>query len=149
MMSETPLKYRPVSDLQRFVDAQAHIFETALAELHKGQKRTHWMWYIFPQIQGLGMSPTSVRYAIADADEAVAYWEHAVLGQRLQQSTECVLEGGRGSISDVFGNPDDLKFRSSMTLFAQCVPSCDVFQRALDRFFEGQPDQRTINILEE
>jgi len=134
-------------DLERFVEAQQGIYETALAELRAGAKKTHWMWFIFPQIQGLGHSVTAQYYALSDIDEADAYLRHPLLGRRLLECTDAVnaLEGL--SALEIFGRPDNLKFHSSMTLFALAAPTVGAFQRALDRYFDGVKDGRTMEIL--
>ncbi len=140
--------------LDRFLQAQTSTYAQAHAELTLGQKRSHWMWFIFPQIQGLGSSPTAQRYAIADLAEAVAFLEHPILGSRLRESTALVLTHPESSVDRIFGFPDDLKFHSSITLFAQAAasrnpnePEDDVFARALDVFFAGRPDAATLRIL--
>lgn len=134
-------------DLCRFVEAQADSLATALAELRAGRKRSHWIWYVFPQIAGLGSSPMARRYAIASLDEARAYLAHPVLGPRLRECTQAALAGATGSAHDLFGSPDDLKFRSSMTLFAAAAPGDPLFERALDRFYDGGRDERTLATL--
>jgi len=134
--------------LQRFIDAQKQDYATALNELKNGRKRSHWMWYIFPQIQGLGFSSTSQHYAINDLQEATAYLKHPILGQRLVEISKVLLQLDSTDANEVFGNPDDLKLKSSMTLFA-AVPDADaVFQQVLDKFFRGNRDQKTVNILD-
>jgi uncharacterized protein (DUF1810 family) len=134
-------------DLQRFVDAQRDVYATALAELRAGHKRTHWMWFIFPQIEGLGGSEMARRYAIRSADEAAAYLAHPVLGPRLRECTSAVAMHGERDIGDIFGHPDDLKFHSCMTLFADIAPDESLFQACLDRFFDGAPDTATLGRL--
>jgi uncharacterized protein (DUF1810 family) len=134
-------------DLQRFVDAQRVVYPTALAELRAGHKRTHWMWFIFPQMEGLGGSEMARRYAIRSADEAAAYLAHPVLGPRLRECASAVAMHGERAIGDIFGHPDDLKFHSCMTLFADIAPDEAVFQACLDRFFDGAPDTATIGRL--
>jgi uncharacterized protein (DUF1810 family) len=134
-------------DLRRFVDAQAPIFEQALAELHDGRKRSHWMWYVFPQFQGLGESPMAQKYAINSLPEAVAYLQHPVLGPRLREATRAVNEVEGRSIETIFGYPDYLKFRSSMTLFSQAAPGDTEFTTALAKYFGGEPDVRTLALL--
>ena len=133
--------------LQRFVDAQAPVYATALAELRAGAKRTHWMWFVFPQIAGLGFSPTAQHYAVASLDEARAYLDHPVLGPRLRDATAAANAINGRSAQDIFGSPDDLKFRSSVTLFREAAPEEAVFPAALDRYFAGQPDPRTLELL--
>lgn len=127
-------------NLQRFVEAQQPYYEQALAELHSGQKRTHWMWFIFPQLQGLGRSAMAQRYGISGRDEASAYLHHPILGPRLQACTEAMLEHRNRSARQILGSPDDLKFHSSMTLFAQVAPDPALFEQALHVFFNGRMD---------
>jgi uncharacterized protein (DUF1810 family) len=134
-------------NLLRFVDAQAPVFEQVLAELRTGRKRTHWMWFIFPQIAGLGSSPMAQRYAISGRNEAEAYLQHSILGPRLTQCTLLVNEVANRTMDDIFGYPDDLKFRSSITLFAAVAPGEAVFRAALDKYFAGQPDSATLALL--
>jgi uncharacterized protein (DUF1810 family) len=134
-------------DLQRFVDAQEGVYATALAELRDGYKRSHWMWFVFPQIEGLGRSETARRYAILSTDEAAAYLAHPVLGKRLRECAAAVAVHEGRSANAIFGHPDDLKFHSSMTLFADVAPHEAVFQDCLDRFFDGMPDAATIERL--
>jgi uncharacterized protein (DUF1810 family) len=141
--------------LQRFVDAQGACFAQVRSELAAGQKRSHWMWFVFPQIGGLGSSPMAQRFAIAGLDEAEAYLTHPVLGPRLRECTALVNAVDGRSISDIFGYPDDLKFHSSVTLFAQSVargpspdrPDNQVFADALARYFGGVPDRATLDRL--
>ena len=133
-------------DLQRFLRAQEPIYATALAELRGGQKRSHWMWFIFPQIEGLGQSPTSKYYAIKSLAEAQAYLQHPLLGPRLQECAEAVLAIEGRSAAEIFGFPDDLKLRSSMTLFAALAGPDSVFARVLERFYDGRPDEQTLRI---
>jgi uncharacterized protein (DUF1810 family) len=128
-------------NLQRFLDAQAPVFDQVLAELCEGRKRTHWMWFIFPQIAGLGSSPTAQRYAISGRAEVEAYLAHPILGPRLTQSTQLVNDVVSRTIDEIFGYPDDLKFRSSVTLFAGVAPREEVFQTALKKYFNGEPDR--------
>ena len=135
-------------DLHRFVEAQQSIYDRALAELRAGRKRTHWMWFIFPQIVGLGHSETAEYYAIKSASEARAYLAHPILGPRLTQCAESLLAVNGWSASEIFGFPDDLKLRSSMTLFALFVAAGSVFARVLDRYYDGKPDPRTLQLLE-
>jgi uncharacterized protein (DUF1810 family) len=129
-------------ELQRFVDAQAPVCAEAMSELRNGRKRTHWMWFVFPQIAGLGHSAMAHRYAIASRDEAVAYLEHPTLGSRLRECTRTVRGIPRCSIDEILGSPDDLKFRSSMTLFAAASGE-PVFRNALDKFCAGESDPAT------
>jgi len=134
-------------NLQRFVDAQQGIYEQALAELRAGRKRSHWMWFIFPQVQGLGSSETARRYAIRNSDEAAAYLAHPVLGPRLRACTAAVAAFDDRGADEIFDYPDNLKFHSAMTLFADVAPDEAVFQTCLDQFFDGQPDQATLDRL--
>ena len=135
-------------DLARFVDAQAPVLGAVMAELAAGRKRSHWMWFVFPQIEGLGFSAMAQRYAIGSLEEARAYLAHPVLGERLRRCTDLVLAvEGRG-ITAILGSPDDLKFRSSMTLFGRAAPGEERFQAALDRCFAGEPDAATLARLE-
>lgn len=131
-------------DLQRFVDAQRTTFAQARAELLGGRKESHWMWFIFPQLEGLGRSETAQYYAIRSLDEARAYLEHPILGPRLVECTEIVNRIEGKSAYDIFGTPDDLKFRSSMTLFAQVALNQPVFEQALAKYFDSVPDPLTI-----
>jgi len=133
--------------LKRFVDAQNPVYEQVLVELHNGQKEGHWMWFIFPQLRGLGHSHMATAFGIASRQEAEAYLEHAVLGPRLRECTQLVnLIEGR-SINQIFGHPDDLKFRSSMTLFASVALDNQVFKTALQKYFSGQLDPLTLKRL--
>jgi uncharacterized protein (DUF1810 family) len=133
--------------LQRFVDAQNSIFDQVCSELRQGQKRGHWIWFIFPQIQGLGHSQMANTYAISSREEAAAYLKHPILGPRLRECTRLVnLIEGR-SVEQIFGYPDDLKFRSSMTLFAQVTAENGVFTDALKKYFGGEGDPLTIERL--
>ncbi len=136
-------------NLSRFVSAQARIYDDVLAELRSGQKRTHWMWFIFPQIEGLGYSATSMHYAIKSEAEARQYLKHSVLGRRLLECAETVLNVEGRSASDIFGYPDDLKLRSSMTLFAYVTDPGSVFARVLDKYFQGKRDAMTLDLLEQ
>src|SRR5690606_1801550 len=134
-------------DLQRFVDAQRTVYEHARAELLAGRKTTHWMWFIFPQIEGLGRSPTARRYAIRSLDEARAYLAHPILGPRLVECTQIVNRIEGKSAREIFGSPDDLKFRSSLTLFARAAPDEPVFEQALAKYFDSEPDPLTVERL--
>ena len=135
-------------DLTRFVDAQAGVYDRALEELRRGRKESHWMWFIFPQLAGLGVSAMSERYAIRGRDEARAYLAHAILGPRLTECTDALLALDGRSASQIFGSPDDVKLRSSATLFAQVSSAGSVFHRVLDLYFGGSPDGRTLALLE-
>ena len=134
-------------NLQRFVEAQDSVIDDVLAELRAGQKRTHWMWFIFPQIRGLGHSPIAQEFAISSLQEAQAYLQHPVLGGRLRGCTQLVNAIEGRSISQIFGSPDDVKFRSSMTLFAQATSDNRIFQNALTKYFNGEPDPATLGRL--
>ena len=134
-------------DLDRFVRAQAPDYERALSELRAGKKKSHWMWYIFPQIEGLGQSPMSVRYSIKSAAEARAYLDHPVLGPRLRECAAVVRDIVGRSALEVFGSPDDLKLRSCATLFA-AVSDDDAFEQVLRKYFDGQPDKETLRRLD-
>lgn len=135
-------------DLERFVQAQAAVMPQVLQELRAGRKRTHWMWFVFPQLRALGQSPTAKRYGIASLGEARAYMSHPVLGPRLIQCTELVRTIEEQTLHDIFGSPDDMKFCSSMTLFARASPATAVFAEALQQLCAGNPDPRTEALLE-
>ena len=137
-------------ELKRFVEAQDQggTYEAAVAELRGGRKRSHWMWFVFPQIAGLGQSPTSRRYAIRSLDEARAYLAHPVLGPRLIQCAEILSELEGASAAEISGGIDAMKLRSSMTLFARADPATAVFQRVLEAYFAGEPDEATERMLE-
>jgi len=128
--------------LQRFLDAQDSVYAGVLEELAAGAKRTHWMWFIFPQLKGLGRSAVARHYGIDSIDEAGAYWRHPVLGLRLKECTELLLRAPAQSAHEIFGSPDDLKLRSCMTLFAEVAEEEPVFNQVLERFFDGKPDAR-------
>ncbi|MFC5512904.1 DUF1810 domain-containing protein [Massilia jejuensis] len=131
-------------DLDRFVSAQDSVYSDVLAELRTGKKRGHWMWFVFPQIAGLGQSEMARKYAIASADEAAAYLAHPVLGSRLRECARLVATHRDMDIGDILDDPDDRKFHSSMTLFNDVAPDEAVFQTCLDQFFEGRPDAATL-----
>ena len=133
-------------DLQRFVTAQTPVFDTAVAELRAGQKRTHWMWFVFPQLRGLGRSPTAIFYGVASMAEAQAYLAHEILGPRLDLCTRAVLEVRDRTLHQIFGSPDDMKFRSSMTLFG-AVSEHPIFAQALTAYCGGEKDQATLDML--
>jgi uncharacterized protein (DUF1810 family) len=135
-------------DLERFVQAQEPTYETALAEIRRGRKRSHWMWYVFPQIAGLGHSEMSQRYAISGAAEARAYLAHPMLGARLIECVEAVLKVEKRSAHEIFGSPDDRKLYSCATLFANVTPPGSVFERLLEKHFDGERDARTLELLE-
>jgi uncharacterized protein (DUF1810 family) len=134
-------------DLERFVRAQEHDYPSALRELRSGQKRSHWMWYIFPQYRGLGFSATSRRYAIGSVGEAQAFLRHPVLGPRLRECANAVLAIANRSATEIFGSPDDLKLHSSATLFAHLSPPESEFERLLQRYWNGVPDRATLELL--
>ena len=134
-------------NLQRFVDAQQGIYAQARSEIRRGQKTSHWMWFIFPQSRGLGQSPMAVRYAIASLSEAEAYLQHPLLGQRLRECCELLLTTEGKSISEIMGCPDDLKLKSSMTLFSRSIPDNQVFLAILEKYFSGEPDDLTLKLL--
>jgi uncharacterized protein (DUF1810 family) len=135
-------------NLQRFVEAQAGVWGQVCSELHAGQKRSHWMWFVFPQIRGLGSSEMAVRYGISGAEEARAYLDHPVLGPRLRDCAGLVVGLEGRSLEEIFGYPDNLKFHSSMTLFAEVEgPSERVFHKALKKYFGGKTDQATLDRL--
>jgi uncharacterized protein (DUF1810 family) len=134
-------------DLDRFVKAQAPLLPQVLRELRAGEKCSHWMWFIFPQVAGLGHSPMSRRYAIRSLDEAEAYMAHALLGPRLIECTDLVNAVEGRSAHAIFGSPDDMKFQSSMTLFAVAAPNEPTFRLALERYFGGAEDRRTTDLL--
>jgi uncharacterized protein (DUF1810 family) len=133
-------------DLQRFVDAQAPVYQRVLAELRQGQKQSHWMWFVFPQLAGLGHSPMARRFALASGEEAAAYLDHAVLGARLRECAALVNAVEGKIIHEILGSPDDLKFCSSMTLFAAVSPDPE-FATALAKFCGGAPDPKTLQLL--
>jgi uncharacterized protein (DUF1810 family) len=134
-------------NLQRFVDAQNAVYEQVRRELRSGQKESHWMWFIFPQLRGLGHSEMASLYGISGRDEAKVYWEHPVLGPRLRECTELVNRVEGRSIGEIFGYPDDLKFRSSMTLFALSLSENQIFRDALEKYFGGEMDRVTAERL--
>lgn len=133
-------------DLKRFVDAQAPVYPYVLSELRQGKKQSHWMWFIFPQLAGLGHSAMAQRYALRSRDEALAYLGHAILGPRLRECTALVNAAEGRTIREILGSPDDLKFRSSMTLFA-AVSSEPEFAAAIEKFYGGTPDPKTVELL--
>ncbi len=135
-------------DLARFVSAQDGVHDRALEELRAGAKRSHWMWFVFPQIDGLGSSPMARRYAIRSPAEARAYLAHPLLGPRLHEAVEAALASGVKDPVRLFGRPDDMKLRSSLTLFRETAPDPAPFDAALARFFGGEPDPRTLELLQ-
>ena len=134
------------ADLSRFLKAQEQDYEQALREIRSGRKRSHWMWYIFPQIQGLGFSPTAQYYAIRDLQEARDYLAHPVLSTRLKEISSALLDLNGLSASEIFGYPDDLKLRSSMTLFRMADLNEPVFLEVLEKYYDGKPDARTVEL---
>ena len=136
-------------DLQRFLDAQQDVYPQALREIRGGRKSSHWMWFVFPQLRGLGTSETSLRFGIGGPDEARAYLAHPTLGARLVEMAEAVLASGAPSARGLFGFPDDLKLQSCATLFAAVSPAGSVFDRLLARYFDGQRDLRTLQRLDD
>ena len=134
------------ADLSRFLKAQEYDYEQALREIRGGRKRSHWMWYIFPQIQGLGFSSTAQYYAIRDLQEAKDYLAHPVLGARLKEISSALLDLEGLSASEIFGYPDDLKLRSSMTLFRLADLNEPVFLEVLEKYYNGEPDSRTVDL---
>ncbi len=136
-----------VYNLHRFFDAQERTYGTILNELRAGRKSSHWIWFIFPQIACLGRSGTAQQFAIASLDEAKAYLQHPVLGPRLRECTQLVLDVEGRSAEEIFGSPDYLKFRSCMTLFLTAAPDNALFKSALLKYFHGQPDQLTLDLL--
>jgi uncharacterized protein (DUF1810 family) len=145
---ESPDRGSDPFNLSRFLEAQNGVYERALGELRRGRKTSHWMWFIFPQIAGLGYSSTARHYAIKNMDEARAYLQHPVLGARLVECCETILKIRGNSASNILGYPDDLKLRSCVTLFSLAKNGDDVFSRVLGQYFDGEPDQRTIEILQ-
>jgi uncharacterized protein (DUF1810 family) len=134
-------------DLQRFADAQDRVYDAAVGELRSGQKRSHWIWFVFPQLRGLGHSPTAQHYGIASLDEARAYLMHEVLGPRLRECARLVADIEGRSANDIFGWPDNLKVRSSMTLFARATDNDAEFRAVLDKFYNGEEDAATVELL--
>lgn len=135
-------------DLQRFVDAQARVYHTVLDELRGGRKRSHWIWFIFPQLSGLGSSPMAAHYAISSLDEARAYLRHEILGPRLLECTRLVNQITGRTIAEIFGTPDDLKVRSSMTLFARATDDNRDFVTLLEKYYDSEEDPVTVTQLE-
>lgn len=135
-------------NLARFLQAQEPIYSQALAELKRGRKSSHWMWFIFPQVEGLGLSPTSIKYAVKGIEEAEAYLEHSTLSARLEECCKAVLAVQGRTAHEIFGSPDDMKLRSSMTLFAAVSPEGSIFERVLAKFFDGERDEKTLELLD-
>jgi len=135
-------------ELERFVRAQAANYREALGEIRAGAKESHWMWYVFPQLDGLGSSPTAKRYALKSPAEAEAYLAHPLLGPRLRECCEAALSVAGRTAQEIFGSPDDLKLHSSATLFAAVAPDEPVFARLLEKYYDGRRDERTLQLLE-
>ena len=146
-MSDDPQNPNDPYQLRRFLEAQEEDFEHALREINQGRKLTHWMWYIFPQFDGLGSSSTARRYSIKSLEEAKAYLNHPVLGRRLLQCAEAVLKVEGRSAEQIFGYPDDLKLRSCATLFGSVLPAGSVFDRVLAKYYAGRRDEKTLQLL--
>jgi uncharacterized protein (DUF1810 family) len=136
-------------DLERFITAQENQYSAALGEIRNGRKESHWMWYVFPQIDGLGVSSLSKKYAIKSRGEAVAYLQHSVLGPRLREITEALLGLEGRSAPEIMGSPDYLKLKSCMTLFALVSNEDSLFQQVLDKYFGGEMDERTVDMMDE
>lgn len=136
------------TNLKRFIDAQQTSYQTALQEIKNGRKRSHWMWYIFPQVQGLGFSETSRFYAIKDIEEAEEFLKHPILGNRLIEICKVLLGLQYNNANQIFGSPDDMKLKSCMTLFTALPDADPVFQSVLKKFFGGTKDNKTLQILE-
>lgn len=134
-------------NLHRFVDAQESVHARALAEIRAGRKESHWMWFVFPQLAGLGFSPMSERYAITSLEEARAYLAHPTLGPRLIEIGEAALSVSGRSVSEIFGTPDDLKLRSCVTLFGEASPTGSVFERLLEKYYRREKDEKTLRLL--
>ena len=134
--------------LNRFIDAQKSVYEQVVVELLEGDKQTHWMWFIFPQINGLGQSSTAKLYSIKSKEEAIAYLEHAILGKRIKECVEILLKVNGKTASQIFGFPDDMKLKSSMTLFAYISGNNSEFHRVLDKFYNGKEDEKTLALLQ-
>lgn len=134
-------------NLKRFVEAQNPLYNRVCSELREGQKTGHWMWFIFPQLRGLGRSYMANEYGISSKEEAVAYLQHPILGERVRECTRLVNSVQGRSANEIFGYPDDLKFRSSMSLFAIVAPQDQVFKHALEKYFDGEPDSLTLQLL--
>ena len=148
MSSFENLDSKDIFDLRRFLVAQNNVYQNVLAELTKGRKQSHWMWFIFPQIEGLGKSRTSRFYSIKSLEEAQAYFNHPILSKRLLECTQTILSIQGKSALQIFGSPDDIKLKSSMTLFAFISPDNFLFQQVLDKFFQGNKDAKTLSLLE-
>ena len=139
--------FNHLAELQRFVAAQDAVYAEVVSELADGRKTSHWMWFVFPQLRGLGRSGMATKFGLASADEALAYWKHLVLGSRLRECIELVVAVEAKSAYEIFGSPDDMKFRSCLTLFDAAVPGEALFGRALKKFYSGERDPRTVELL--
>lgn len=135
-------------DLRRFIEAQSPVYDQVRAELAAGAKSSHWMWFIFPQLRALGRSSTALRFGIASRAEALAYWRNPVLGARLKECTELVLAAQGRTALQIFGTIDEMKFRSCMTLFGLVAPDAPVFRLALEKYFGGQDDPKTLALMQ-
>src|SRR5260221_3700848 len=145
--SNSPLAPADPYDLNRFLRAQEDDYKQALSEIRAGRKRTHWMWYIFPQFDGLAFSSTSKRYSIKSIEETKAYLDHPILGPRLLESADAVMGVEGRSVAEILGKPDDMKLRSCATLFARVAPPGSVLHRLLTKFYQGMPDGKTLELL--
>lgn len=144
------MDHKPAShDLERFTAAQDRVHAAVCQELAAGKKTSHWMWFVFPQLKALGRSTIAKHFGIESRNEALAFWQHPLLGKRLKECTELLLAVADKTAHEIFGSPDDFKFRSCMTLFAQVAPEEKVFTLALQRFFDGQPDENTLELLDD
>lgn len=141
------MKMNDIFDLERFVAAQKTVYDDVVSELQGGRKRSHWMWFVFPQIRGLGHSDMARQYSISSLDEAIAYLKHPVLGQRLNDCSHLVAQISGRTIEEIFGYPDHMKFHSSMTLFAQAAGGDGIFMQCLHKYFAGEMDHRTLTQL--
>jgi uncharacterized protein (DUF1810 family) len=139
--------WKVLIEFDHFIEAQNRVYDQVIRELTEGQKQTHWMWYIFPQVKGLGFSEISNRYGLSSVDEARRYLEHELLGARLRECTQLVIDIRNRTAEDIFGHIDAMKFRSSMTLFSQCSPSGSLFDLAIEKYFEGKRDPKTLKLL--
>lgn len=137
----------PIPNLQHFVDAQRDTYADALEELRGGRKQSHWMWFVLPQLRGLGRSPMAERYGLADAEEARAYLAHPVLGRRLLECVRAMMSHRTATAEEILGAVDAMKFRSCLTLFMRVAPQVPEFAQALQQFFDGAPDPRTLQLL--
>ena len=145
---ELTMKINPtVQGLERFVEAQDRVYDSVCDELALGEKTTHWMWFVFPQLKALGRSAMAKRFGIESLEEASAFWQHPILGTRLRECVQLLLKQPNADAFEVFGSPDDMKLRSCLTLFRAVAPDELVFQQALERFFHSKPDETTLDLL--